>query len=202
MADVSGSPGARVTYSARRRAGTPWQRGHVMKPYVCLLLAALLAGCAGQQEPVKSPAKDPWASVEKPPPKWKDLPPKPQPPAKVEPEKKPLALLKEEETVKAFILDHVGDPKSVEFVKWGPHVLSKALRLKRGETIGMGPQDQTLAILSKNVPFLWNVPTDDLLPVVRVRFRANNSTGGRELHDALFTLSGGAGVPCCYKHSR
>jgi hypothetical protein len=72
----------------------------------------------------------------------------------------PAALTAEESRVRAWVLDNAHDPESVRFDRWGPHL---------GPEGGEAPPGTT---------------------VVRVRYRALNRQGARELSDVLVGLQG------------
>jgi hypothetical protein len=78
----------------------------------------------------------------------------------------------EERTVRDYVLDNAHDPKSVEFDRWGPHDLAGDLGLTEQLQAGTAPGEQ----------------------VVRVRYRASNPSGAKQLHDELFVVRKGKAV--------
>jgi hypothetical protein len=83
----------------------------------------------------------------------------------------------DEQKVRAWIIDHADDPKSVEFVSWGPHDL-------KGELRAMAEKQRTGA-----GPFVFFNPVRDMIEeadkVLRVRYRAKNRLGATQLYDSL-----------------
>jgi hypothetical protein len=110
---------------------------------------------------------------------------------------------KEEEAVKKYILDHANDPKSVEFVTWGPHdlkgeldALSKDISRTWGEIDKVRREDEKAR--KDRGEFVITGPT---LPqvkqehvsgdILRVRWREKNKAGALEVYDSLFTVRNG-----------
>jgi hypothetical protein len=117
-------------------------------------------------------------------------------------------LLPQEEAVKAFILDNANDPKSVELAKWGPHDLKAEVGLRPKHWLffyyrggSLKGDERTKRLLKALNYALERLRTEaeampgQATPVVRVRFRLANEMGGRELHDALFLVTGKMVLP-------
>ncbi len=112
----------------------------------------------------------------------------------------PVDVKKAEAAVKAYVLDNVGDPDSVKWVKLGPHDLEGKIGLATNNYGDLG-----LPFVLP--PDLEHLGTDYLavatmlgkvkgpLPLIRARYRLANKTGGKELHDTVFTLAEGKVIP-------
>lgn len=111
---------------------------------------------------------------------------------------------KAEAAVRAYVLENADDPKSVEWVKWGPHdpkgAVAKAAMLPLLE----GAEPSHLNLNHRQV-----IDRLDRLAgkqrragrgvsdyaLVRVRYRLRNRAGAIELHDDIFVVgAGGAAV--------
>jgi hypothetical protein len=111
---------------------------------------------------------------------------------------------KEEEAVKKYILDHANDPKSVEFVTWGPHdlkgelaALAKEVSRVSDELNGVRLENEKAQAKTQNihVPAAPGFPKakreDTSGPILRVRWREKNKAGALEVYDSLFTVRDG-----------
>jgi hypothetical protein len=106
-------------------------------------------------------------------------------------------LLPQEAAVRAFILENVDDPKSVEFARWGPHDLGAKLGAQRKHAF-LFNERRLIELLNYGLDRLkkkFDSLPDKPYPLVRVRFRLANRMGGRELVDAVFVVVGKTVLP-------
>lgn len=88
------------------------------------------------------------------------------------------SLTAEEQAVRAFVLDHADDPKSVEFDRWGPNADAELLRrFRENHSPDMSPEW-----------LLTGVPIPEDRRIVRCRFRSRNAHGHLRLQDDLYFL--------------
>lgn len=99
---------------------------------------------------------------------------------------------KQEGAVRAYVLENVDRPKSVEFVRWGPHDLKAKLRAMAGRATAVLKPRTVKALNYPDGQFLKDIKVKPQgpLPLVRVRLRLDRG-GGKELHDVIFAVRDG-----------
>jgi hypothetical protein len=112
-------------------------------------------------------------------------------------------LSADEERVKAYVLDNAGDPKSVQFVRWGPNLSGEEYRKIVTEAAAKweryfdqleakrNPDMGDVTTLRFDSPAMKAVKDPNLgnfRATVRVRSRIANQTGGMEVRDETYRV--------------
>jgi hypothetical protein len=100
--------------------------------------------------------------------------------------------LPEELLVKKYILDYTNDPKSVEFDRWGPHVLKNACWGEFSEILAHDAEEsRNLALIisdRESPPYIVATRQKKPAKLIRVFYRGNNALGAKVAADQIYVI--------------